>query len=440
MSKSTIMALFFRLMGPTHLGALSHVRRSGARVQDHGYLKDVRPLIPIILIAVISQFVIYSMVAYLNGEEDISSLFRAMCVFSAVPIFGAVIIAGIKRQAAPLVGSAGIAITLLSIAITFVAALRIKLGFTAILSFAPVTVALMTYMGLMLNKSIGNNIALLSCDRADYLESVLSGVKVVKSEDFRVDDIDVLLIDPREHHSDTYFDILSSCYLNSVKLMPWTEYLEITKGQVDVRNFEIPSISYSPSQILYARTKRMFDLFIALATLPITAPIAILVGLYIWLRDGGPVIFVQIRRGLNGSRFRMYKFRTMYKKTSGGSTAIGDSRIIKGCEVLRKLRADELPQIFNIIRGDMSFIGPRPVAEYVAREVNRVENKFSLRTLVLPGITGWAQVKSGYAATTEEEIEKLSFDLFYIKHLSFDLDMRIIFETLRTVLFARGAR
>ena len=108
--------------------------------------------------------------------------------------------------------------------------------------------------------------------------------------------------------------------------------------------------------------------------------------------------------------------------------------------MLRKLRLDELPQLFNILRGDMSLIGPRPVAEYVAKSSERVEPKYALRSLVLPGITGWAQVTSGYAATTEEEIEKLSYDLYYIKNLSFDLDLIVLFKTIRTVLFGSGAR
>src|SRR5690606_28806055 len=117
------------------------------------------------------------------------------------------------------------------------------------------------------------------------------------------------------------------------------------------------------------------------------------VAIYIGLRDSFPVIFVQIRRGYGGRRFRMYKFRTMYRGSEGGATDIGDSRIIPGCNLIRKFRFDEIPQLFNILRGDMSLIGPRPVAEYVARSSALVEPKYELRSLVLPGITGWAQVK-----------------------------------------------
>lgn len=130
----------------------------------------------------------------------------------------------------------------------------------------------------------------------------------------------------------------------------------------------------------------------------------------------------------------------MYHGRQGGATRTNDDRIIKGCRVLRRLRLDELPQLINIWRGEMSLVGPRPVAEYVAQASEAEEPKFIHRTMVLPGITGWAQVNSGYAGTTQEEINKLSYDLYYIKHLSFDLDVLIILSTISTVLFGRGAR
>jgi lipopolysaccharide/colanic/teichoic acid biosynthesis glycosyltransferase len=101
---------------------------------------------------------------------------------------------------------------------------------------------------------------------------------------------------------------------------------------------------------------------------------------------------------------------------------------------------DELPQLVNILTGNMSLIGPRPVAEYVARSTERKEPKYSFRSLVLPGITGWAQVKSGYAETTDQEVEKLAYDLYYIKHQSFDLDLLVLFKTVQTVMLGVGAR
>src|SRR5690606_31711271 len=118
----------------------------------------------------------------------------------------------------------------------------------------------------------------------------------------------------------------------------------IIKGRLDISSFEISHLAYSPSQLLYARCKRIFDILVVVASLPITVPLAIGMAVYIIIRDGSPVIFVQIRRGYGGRRFYMYKFRTMYKGTEGGSTTVGDNRVIPGCHILRKLRLDEIPQ------------------------------------------------------------------------------------------------
>jgi lipopolysaccharide/colanic/teichoic acid biosynthesis glycosyltransferase len=130
----------------------------------------------------------------------------------------------------------------------------------------------------------------------------------------------------------------------------------------------------------------------------------------------------------------------MHQGSDGESTVLRDSRIFFGGRFLRRLRLDELPQLYNVLIGDMSVIGPRPVSDFVATQCEAVEPKFSQRFLVLPGITGWAQVNSGYASTLEEEMHKLSFDLYYVKHQSFDLDVQILFRTVTTLIFGSGAR
>src|SRR5690606_1962763 len=144
--------------------------------------------------------------------------------------------------------------------------------------------------------------------------------------------------------------------------------------------------------------------------------------------------------GYAGKPFRMYKFRTMYKGSSGGATTTGDSRIIRGCGLIRKLRLDETPQLLNVLMGEMSLIGPRLGAIDSARSYETAMPRYLLRLMVLPGLSGWAQVKSGYAGNLTEAREKLSYDLYYIKHMSLDLDLRIAVSTLRTLLLRRGAR
>src|SRR5690606_6606054 len=128
------------------------------------------------------------------------------------------------------------------------------------------------------------------------------------------------------------------------------------------------------------------------------------------------------------------------KNTAGGATGDDDKRIIPGCRLIRKLRLDELPQLYNIMIGDMSLIGPRPEAVDLVRWYRSEIPQWDYRMLVLPGITGWAQVNSGYTSNPEEARMKLAYDLYYIKHLSFDLDLQILFRTAMTVLLAKGAR
>jgi len=130
----------------------------------------------------------------------------------------------------------------------------------------------------------------------------------------------------------------------------------------------------------------------------------------------------------------------MYKGTEGTPTLHADKRIIPGARLIRKYRIDEIPQLYNVLRSDMSLVGPRPIAEYETKATIAVEPKYRFRSLVLPGITGWAQVKSGYGSTIEERIDNFSYDLYYIKNMSFDIDLLIIINTVRVILLGSGAR
>jgi len=171
-------------------------------------------------------------------------------------------------------------------------------------------------------------------------------------------------------------------------------------------------------------------------------PLLGLIALLIKLDSRGPVFFVQERVGLHGRRFRLIKFRTMRVADGRTSEWVSDNseRITRVGKWLRKFRLDELPQFVNVIRGDMNLVGPRP--HPVSNFELFVENipYYSLRSVVRPGITGWAQVRFGYANNLEEETEKMRYDLYYIKHLSVWFDLRILFDTVKIVLFGRGSR
>jgi lipopolysaccharide/colanic/teichoic acid biosynthesis glycosyltransferase len=189
--------------------------------------------------------------------------------------------------------------------------------------------------------------------------------------------------------------------------------------------------------------KRVVDVILAVITAPIWVGIGLLVALYVKIADGGEVLFLQERVGLNGRPFTMYKFRTMDADAERDGARFAeedDPRLIRGGRFLRKSRLDEIPQMWNVLKGDMSLVGPRAEQVPFAAEFSREIPFYDHRHLVRPGITGWAQVNYGYADDEVETIEKLTYDLYYIKHMSPVLDVRIFWKSIWTVLTGAGAR
>lgn len=189
--------------------------------------------------------------------------------------------------------------------------------------------------------------------------------------------------------------------------------------------------------------KRLIDLTQSIVLAILTLPLMLLTALAILLEDGGPVLYRQERVGENGRRFVIAKFRSMRKDAEKGGTPIwatqGDDRITRVGRIIRKTRLDELPQLWNVIRGDMSFVGPRPERPYFVDELSREIPLYQERHVVKPGLTGWAQVKYRYGSSREDSMEKLRYDLYYIKHLSVFFDLTIVFDTVKVVLFRKGA-
>ncbi len=188
------------------------------------------------------------------------------------------------------------------------------------------------------------------------------------------------------------------------------------------------------------RVKRVFDVALATVMIVLSVPFLLIIPAIVRLDSKGPAIFHQRRRGENGEEFTVYKFRTMREgaQTSGAWTFHNDPRITRVGRVIRLVRLDELPQLLNVLRGDMSFIGPRPEATELSDLYEREIPFYRLRYLVKPGITGWAQVMYRYGASVEEAREKLQYDLYYAKSYSLLLDLVIFLKTLRVVLSGRG--
>jgi exopolysaccharide biosynthesis polyprenyl glycosylphosphotransferase len=206
----------------------------------------------------------------------------------------------------------------------------------------------------------------------------------------------------------------------------------------------------TPSTLVFSSDFRQSRLDLALARglslavaalgLAVTWPLLLGLALAIKLESRGPVLFLHERVGLNGRRFRLIKFRTMHPVDGATSEWARDNgdRITRVGRVLRRYRLDELPQFVNILRGDLNLVGPRPhPATNVGLFAERIPY-YSVRSLVRPGVTGWAQVHFGYANDLGEETEKMRYDLYYIKHMSIGLDLWILFHTVKIVLFGRG--
>jgi exopolysaccharide biosynthesis polyprenyl glycosylphosphotransferase len=203
----------------------------------------------------------------------------------------------------------------------------------------------------------------------------------------------------------------------------------------------IYSDGFQPSRV-YLWHKRVLDIVCASAMILITAPLLLFIAIAIKLDSPGPSIFSQERVGLRGSKFTLYKFRSMKVDAEARSgpawSSEGDNRATRLGKVLRKFRLDEIPQAFNVLRGDMSLAGPRPERPYFVDMLNQRVPNYGLRHYAKPGITGWAQVLYPYGATVEDAIEKLQYDLYYIKHMSFRQDLLILLKTISVVVFGRG--
>jgi lipopolysaccharide/colanic/teichoic acid biosynthesis glycosyltransferase len=191
----------------------------------------------------------------------------------------------------------------------------------------------------------------------------------------------------------------------------------------------------------YLVVRRVIELGLTVLLLPVLLPVLLIVAAIVRLDSSGPVFFVQTRIGRRGQPFRMIKFRTKFHGAGGPSfTSTVDPRVTRVGGFLRQCRLDELPQLFNILRGDMSWVGPRPEAASLEQGYVRDIEHFALRGIVRPGVTGWAQINQGYAHAPDEMRSKLEYDLYYLKHCSLWLDLVIVLRTFAVVFRGTGAR
>jgi len=240
---------------------------------------------------------------------------------------------------------------------------------------------------------------------------------------------------------------LLACRAIGVRVSDLSGFFERMRGEVPLECLKASWLIYGDGfrQGLARRfVKRAFDIVASAVLLVAAAPVMVLTAAAIFLEGGGPVIFRQERVGRGGRTFTLLKFRSMRRDAEAGGEARWasekDERVTAVGRLIRKLRIDELPQLLNVLAGEMSLVGPRPERQCFVADLAREIPFYELRHSVKPGITGWAQVRWTYTASVEDAKRKLQFDLFYVKNHSLALDLLIAIETVRVVLLAKGSR
>ena len=240
---------------------------------------------------------------------------------------------------------------------------------------------------------------------------------------------------------------LVKCRVNGIEIIEGASFYEMLTGKFIVEQINPAWLIFSEG-FYKSRTrrflKRSMDLILSIVLLILLSPVIIATAILIKIDSKGPVIFSQERLGENKKTYSIYKFRSMVANAEKQSGPIwaedNDRRITRIGRYIRQWRVDEIPQLWNVFKGDMSFIGPRPEREFFVKKLEDIIPYFTERFSIKPGITGWAQVCYSYGSSVEDAIEKLNYDLFYIKNMSIFMDLMIIMRTVKIVLFGKGAR
>jgi exopolysaccharide biosynthesis polyprenyl glycosylphosphotransferase len=242
-------------------------------------------------------------------------------------------------------------------------------------------------------------------------------------------------------------EALLDCKLRGLRVLSGTDFQERNLGRIDLDTLTHEAFLTADgfaATLLFDHIKRISDIAISLAMLALTLPLMLITALAIKADSVGPVFYGQSRIGAFGRPFIVFKFRSMSADAEAGGkpkwAQKQDPRITRVGRFIRATRIDELPQLINIIRGEMSLVGPRPERPHFVDQLSKVISFYGQRSYVKPGLTGWAQVNYPYGASIEDAREKLAYDLYYVKHRSFWLDLRILIATIRVVLTREGAR
>lgn len=238
-------------------------------------------------------------------------------------------------------------------------------------------------------------------------------------------------------------EFLARCTLSRIPVYHVKQISESMTGRVQIEHLAENEFGSLLPSALYAFFKRCVDVFAVVVTAPLTVPLMLLTAIAVKLDSPGPALFMQKRVGQGDRDYRIYKFRSMChdsEKDGAQLAQAGDMRVTRVGRVIRKTRLDELPQFFNVLKGEMSLIGPRPEQRAFVEQFEKEIPFYIYRHVVKPGITGWAQVVQGYASDADDTRVKLQHDFYYIKHFSLWLDILIVFKTIKTIMTGFGAR
>jgi lipopolysaccharide/colanic/teichoic acid biosynthesis glycosyltransferase len=420
---------------------LAYVLGEGASVGRSRVAQNAVAVAPLVLLNAVLVVILYAVAVARGQPPRWDGFWIVAASLAALPFAVAFVLLSLRDHEQPVTVASFVTGVAAAVIVAMLSAARLFMSYWGVLLISLPTVILMILVMLRLKRAQAERVALLDFPgAAGAIERLGDDIPVIRGAEEDLGRFDRFLIDVATHYSPAWSRFLLRSTMRGVLVTPWVQFLETRRGRVDIASFDLSDVVLRPSQILYSRVKRVLDLCGVLAALVPALVLGGAIALYILVRAGRPVLFRQERRGHGGRNFTLVKFRTMHADAGTQSARDNDSRIVRGLRLVRRLRLDEIPQLYNIARGEMSWIGPRPASTGVAEVTEAVEPKFASRLLVRPGLSGWAQVNAGYASTVEEEIEKLGYDLYYVKHMSLDLDLQILARTMQIILTRSGAK
>jgi len=299
-------------------------------------------------------------------------------------------------------------------------------------------------------RGLGIDVVAYVAVKKENIGKEYEGIQVVDTVDnirevIRRFEVSEIIIALEKNEDDIVMDVLSKCEGEEVNIKIVPDLYEIISGQARTNQiYGFPLIDIMPQLMpeWEKKIKRLMDIVISFLILTLTFPVTFLVAIAIKLDSKGPVFFLQERMGLNGKIFKVIKFRSMIDNAEAYSGPVwstkDDPRITRVGKFIRKTRIDEIPQMINVLKGEMSLVGPRPERPFFVEKLSKEIPLYKRRLKVRPGVTGWAQVKHKYDETIEDVKTKLRYDLFYIENMSLRMDLKILFRTIFVVITGRG--